>query len=911
MSLLNGTEFTTTGTVNLANRVGFATTGSSTISTSGTLVLNPVGMAAPVGAHDIFGSPGHAGIVAIVGGAGSAISNTTEIEVAYGTLRNDGGLNFFTDGAGGLTVDAGATLSVNDQSMAIASLQGAGKVTLGTKAATNLTLVGGNFTGVISGAGGVTASASVLFQGANTYTGGTNIGSNGNLQIGGTTGAIVGPVSNAGALTFLHSNAITFAGAISGGGLVAQGGTGVLTLTGNSTYTGGTTIANGKISINNGNALGTGPVNLYAGTELTTTGTVTLANPINFDIGGSSTLSTSGTLSVKYLSMGLGTNSTVIFGSAGHTGTIAVPSGTGNIDTSTKIEVAFGTLRNDFGLGVYTSNAASTTVDASGTLAANDNSMTVKNLLGAGKVTLGTKATTLLTVGGGYFTGPISGAGGLSLSASGSLILTGANTYTGNTQIGAGGDLQIGLGGTTGSITGNVTSSGANSGLIFDRSNAMTFAGIISGSTIVYQNGTGVVTLTGNNTYFGGTRVSSGVVSISKAAAVGTGNILLNPGGELTTTGTITLDNWVTFGPNGSGTLSTSGTLIVSNIDMGGGAGSTAVFGSAGHAGTIGLASGSATGDTGTQMLIAYGTVRNDGGMNFFTSNVASTTVNAGATLAVNDSSITVKSLQGAGKITLGTKAATTLTIGAGNFSGVISGAGHLATSNVTLSGANTYTGGTTTSGTFLANNTTGSATGTGPVDVTPNSVLGGKGTIKGAITLESNSILYPGATSLGTAGTKLHGSSLIWNGGATLKFQIGATADEMILSGALTKGTGSTFDIDIFDTGLVPGNYTLLTFGSTNFSLADFTLELPPNYSGNLVETSTSLVLQNLHGPTSMKPMSAPDTTPSTFDDITSASELSLGQAVPAPEPNSALLLTLGIGSLLGQRRRGGKRVS
>ena len=45
-------------------------------------------------------------------------------------------------------------------------------------------------------------------------------------------------------------------------------------------------------------------------------------------------------------------------------------------------------------------------------------------------------------------------------------MLTGANTYTGGTTISAG-TLQIGNGGTTGSIAGNVTDNGT---LVFNRS---------------------------------------------------------------------------------------------------------------------------------------------------------------------------------------------------------------------------------------------------------------------------------------------------------------------------------------------------------------------------------------------------------------------------------------------------------
>lgn len=904
VTLNSGTEFITTGTVNLSdtNTVILPTIGSTTLSTSGTMTLNSL---QALGSVVVFGSPGHTGTVAIANDVTSSAATNALFEVAYGTLRNDGQLGFFSSQIGGLTVDAGATLAVNDHPVAVNNLKGSGKVTLGTKAATNISLIGGNFDGVISGAGGVVAASLVSLRGTNTYTGGTIVGGGAELQIGnnGATGSIVGPVNNGGQLSFLRSNAYTFAGSISGAGSVTQSGAGVLTLTGNSTYQGGTSILNGAISINNGNALGASMSNitLSAGTELTSTGTVTLNNKIIFAAGASSTLSTSGTLHVNTLSMGPSSNDTAIFGSAGHAGIIAIANGASDLTVTTRLEVMYGTLRNDGGLDFFTRNAAFTAVNTGATLAVNDNSMWVHGLQGAGKVTLGTKAATSLTINGGHFSGVISGAGGVSIS--GSATLLGKNTYTGNTQIKSASTLQIGAGGTTGAIVGDVTGA-SGSTLIFDHSNAVTFAGNISGSTLLEQAGSGVLTLTGNNTYAGGTQIQDGTISIGKASAIGTGNITLSPGAELTTTGTVTLSNFIDFGADGSSTLSTKGTLLVSSLGLGDGTTTVAVFGSPGHTGTIGVAAGSSLGIGTTKIKVAYGTLRNDGGLGFFTNLLSSTTVNAGATLAVNDHSMVVKSLQGAGKVTLGTNAATNLTLNGGNFSGVISGAGRLSTSNVTLSGANTYTGGTSVSGTLLANNTSGSATGTGPVDVTANSVLGGKGTIKGAITLESNSILYPGATSLGTPGSKLHGSSLIWNGGATLKFQIGATADELLLTGALTKGSGSTFNIDILDTGLVPGTYTLVTFGSTNFTLGDFNLELPPNYTGTLVENKNSLVIQNFQGPMMMKPMSEEPLTPPSVPDFGAGDGATL-QAIPAPEPSSALLLALGIGSLLGRRWR------
>lgn len=73
------------------------------------------------------------------------------------------------------------------------------------------------------------------------------------------------------------------------------------------------------------------------------------------------------------------------------------------------------------------------------------------------------------------------------------------NTYSGGTTISAG-TLQIGNGGTTGKITGDVTDNGA---LVFSRSDAYTFGGLISGTGSLRQGGTGELSIT--SPYSGGT----------------------------------------------------------------------------------------------------------------------------------------------------------------------------------------------------------------------------------------------------------------------------------------------------------------------------------------------------------------------------------------------------------------------
>src|SRR5690606_22562539 len=86
----------------------------------------------------------------------------------------------------------------------------------------------------------------------------------------------------------------------------------------------------------------------------------------------------------------------------------------------------------------------------------------------------------------------LSGSGGLSKTDLGTLVLTGNNAYSGGTTISSG-TLQLGNGGATGIIAGDVVNNGV---LAFNRSDNVTFDGAISGSGSVVQLGSGTTTLT-------------------------------------------------------------------------------------------------------------------------------------------------------------------------------------------------------------------------------------------------------------------------------------------------------------------------------------------------------------------------------------------------------------------------------
>ena len=168
----------------------------------------------------------------------------------------------------------------------------------------------------------------------------------------------------------------------------------------------------------------------------------------------------------------------------------------------------------------------------------------------------------------------ITGGGGIEKIGTRLLILAGDNTYAGTTTVSAG-SLQIGNGGTTGSVAGNIV---ANNGLTFNRTNTLTYSGVISGTSSVTQAGTGTLVLTNANTYAGNTQINAGVLRVEgslasasvNANAGGTytgsgslaGNLNINDGGIFhpgNTIGQVDVAGSVTFGPTSVSTFEIAG----------------------------------------------------------------------------------------------------------------------------------------------------------------------------------------------------------------------------------------------------------------------------------------------------------------------------------------------------------------
>lgn len=341
-------------------------------------------------------------------------------------------------------------------------------------------------------------SGTTALTAENTYTGGTTI-SAGILQLGdgGISGSIVGDVTNNGTLAFNRSDTMTFSGTVSGTGGVSQIGPGTTILTGINTYAGGTAINGGVLEVAQDVNLGAALAALsFDGGTLRTTESFTMNRATTLNAGGGTfEVAPDTTLTQHGVIAGPG-----ILGKTG-TGTLYLTAanlygGGTHLDAGTIL------VGNAAALGTGTlAMAADTTLDfdASYTLA---NAIT---LSGADSINATSGLTETLTgqIGDG------TSAGTLIKTGAGTVILTANDTYSGGTTITAG-TLQLGNGGASGAIVGDVVDNGT---LSFNRSDIYTFAGAISGPGGMSQIGPGTTILTSTSDYSGATTVAQGTLA--------------------------------------------------------------------------------------------------------------------------------------------------------------------------------------------------------------------------------------------------------------------------------------------------------------------------------------------------------------------------------------------------------------
>ncbi|WP_447922762.1 autotransporter domain-containing protein [Achromobacter aegrifaciens] len=131
------------------------------------------------------------------------------------------------------------------------------------------------------------------------------------------------------------------------------------------------------------------------------------------------------------------------------------------------------------------------------------------------------------------FGGALSGAGELRHAGTGTLVLTGQNTLTGATTIESG-TLQVGDGGTSGAMTGNIVNHGS---LVFNRADDSSYSGALSGSGALTKAGAGSLVMTGDSSaYAGAAQLSAGTLQVDGKLG---GRLQASAGTTLAGTGTL------------------------------------------------------------------------------------------------------------------------------------------------------------------------------------------------------------------------------------------------------------------------------------------------------------------------------------------------------------------------------------
>jgi autotransporter-associated beta strand protein len=454
---------------------------------------------------------------------------------------------------------------------------------------------------------------------------------------------------------------------------------------------------------------------------------------------------------------------------------------------------------------------------------------------------------------------------GLTKSGPGTVVIFGANTYSGGTTLQDGtlsiaNDSALGTGTLTlnagimqssGNFTvantytlggaatiggnNNITLSGpgtlgAGNTMTVANSATTTLSGILGGAgNILEAAGSGKLVLAGSNTYTGSTTVTSGLLTVSNNSALGTSTLTLN-GGSIQSSTSVTLANAflvsgssTVAGSNnilftGAGSLGNATTLIVSNSgittiagELSGAGGLTVMT----KAGTLVLSPPAPNTYTGPTLINA-GTLQlgaSDG-----VPSTSDVTVASGGTfdlLAYND---TIGSLTGAGTAMLGMYPMTLTTNGNNRstmFSGIISGIGGLTKAGagmLTLSGNNTYGGDTTVvEGTLLVN-------GMQPlskVTVEKGATLGGSGTV-GAIV--ATGIVSPGGP--GTATAIFNGGNATFNRGSSFAVtlngpNLGSQYDQLEAKGTVDLSGSPRLNVSVNFPVPLGTSFTILSAAS------------------------------------------------------------------------------------------------
>jgi fibronectin-binding autotransporter adhesin len=649
----------------------------------------------------------------------------------------------------GLSPNAGMTvisvLDLNGFDSTVAFLSGSGTVTNSSATPADLTLgtsIAGapstTFFGTLTGPLQLTVSAGVQLslQGINTYSGGTNIVNGGMVSMLNESNLGTGPLlfdggtlvlgqpfaavtfekpvtlnPGGGTLQVEFLSSATLSGPIGGKGALTEFGVGKLILSGTNTYAGGTHILFGTVEVGGDSNLGTGPLSFTRGTleALAAGGGIVSTKAITLNPGGGTFLAdadTTSSLSGAITGVGSWTKQ--------GPGTLIL-AGTNTYAGATN--VALGTLEaaSSSSLSPKSAFTVISVLDLEGF----NNS--IGSLSGTGIVRNGGSRPANLTVGldqtNTIFSGMLTdGRSTIELTKAGGgiLILSGANLYSGATNVAAGileagsftalsphsafnvtSGLELnGFSNAIGSLagTGTVSNQGAKGvNLTVGANNAnTTFSGVLTNGRSgleLTKIGSGTLALTGLNSYSGGTNIDGGRLAATGGHNLGTGPLSFDGGTlqALATGAGITSNQPVTL--NGGG-----GTLLAD-------AGTFSTFG-----GTITGAGSLTKNGPGNWALTAPNTYL--GGTNFNQGVLAVNSDHNLGTGPLNFDGGTLQALATGGGIN--SNKAITLNDGGGTFladagtfstfSGAITGAGALTKDGPgtsLLTGANTYSGGT------------------------------------------------------------------------------------------------------------------------------------------------------------------------------------------------------------------------
>jgi fibronectin-binding autotransporter adhesin len=339
----------------------------------------------------------------------------------------------------------------------------------GTGGAITVTELAANTSGGLAKLG----AGTLTLTGINSYTGATSISAGGTLELGNGTNGNDGTISNTsgivnnGSLVYNTFSNLSSDRPISGTGSLIKRGAGVQTLTAANSYGGTTTISGGSLQAGNDSAFSTGSVSIAGGVRLFIGSGITIANPII--IGANAGTSGNGLIQVN---TGTGTitgpitiNNTSAAGghfASGGTGILRVD---GVITSSVPVLIRIGSVVMSGGGTGYTSivmgagthsigenNGIATTAvltiatsspstfdlggfnqELAGLTRTSSQTAVVTTTTGSSTLTLNVAGATSQSYGG-----EISGAVSLVKNGTGTQVLSGINTYSGNTTVSAG-----------------------------------------------------------------------------------------------------------------------------------------------------------------------------------------------------------------------------------------------------------------------------------------------------------------------------------------------------------------------------------------------------------------------------------------------------------------------------------------